>query len=80
MNHIQQGRRKFVQTGVLGFCTALFAGFPKNIFANSNSNIDKGIVVRENEGKLLLVLAVSFKQFRERLQLILLSLIVMEAV
>jgi quercetin dioxygenase-like cupin family protein len=50
MKHIQQGRRKFVQSGVLGFCTALFAGFPKIIFAKSTSNNDKGIVVRENEG------------------------------
>ena len=50
MNLIQQPRRKFLQTGVVGFCTALFAGLPKISFAKSTSNNDKGIVVREAEG------------------------------
>jgi mannose-6-phosphate isomerase-like protein (cupin superfamily) len=50
MAHIQQPRRKFLQTGVIGFCTAFFAGLPKISFGKSNSNIDKGIVVHENEG------------------------------
>jgi len=50
MNLIQQHRRKFLKTGVLGFCTALFASLPKISFAKSNSNSDKGIVVHENEG------------------------------
>ena len=50
MIHIQQPRRKFLQTGVIGFCTAFFAGLPKISFGKSHSNIDKGIVVHENEG------------------------------
>jgi len=50
MNRIQQPRRKFLQTGVIGFCTALFAGLPKISFAKSTSNNDKGIVVHEDEG------------------------------
>ena len=54
MNSIQQPRRKFLQTGVVGFCTAFFAGIPKISFGKSGSTIDKGIVVRENEGTHLL--------------------------
>ena len=50
MNHIQQPRRKFLQTGIAGFCTALFASLPKISFAKFRSNNDKGIVVREDEG------------------------------
>ena len=50
MNLIQQPRRKFLQTGVAGFCTAVFAGLPKISFAKSASNIDKGIVVHKDEG------------------------------
>ena len=50
MSHIQQPRRKFLQTGVLGFCTAFLAGLPKISFGKSYSNTDKGIVVREDEG------------------------------
>lgn len=50
MNIIQQPRRKFLQTGVVGFCAALFAGLPKISFAKSKSTGDKGIVVREDEG------------------------------
>ncbi len=50
MTHIQQPRRKFLQTGVVGFCTAFFADLPKIGFAKSVSNINKGIVVRESEG------------------------------
>ena len=46
----RQGRRRFLQTGVLGFATALFAGIPKISFAKSISNNRKGIVVREDEG------------------------------
>ena len=44
----QHPRRKFLQTGFLGFCTAIFATLPKISFANFNTK--KGIVVRENEG------------------------------
>jgi quercetin dioxygenase-like cupin family protein len=54
MNQIEKGRRKFVQTGVLGFCTALFSGLPKISFAKSTLDKSKGIVVRENEGIHLL--------------------------
>ena len=50
MNHIQQPRRKFLQTGVAGFCTALFSSLPKISFAKSYSSNDKGIVVHEDEG------------------------------
>lgn len=50
MNPIQRGRRRFVQTGLLGFCTVFFASLPKTSFAKSTSDNDKGIVVRENEG------------------------------
>ena len=50
MNHIQQPRRKFLQTGIAGCCTALFASLPKISFAKSGSNSGKGIVVHEDEG------------------------------
>lgn len=48
MASIPQPRRKFLQTGLLGFSAAFFASLPKISFAKSNTN--KGIVVRENEG------------------------------
>lgn len=54
MNHIQQPRRKFVQTGVVGFCTALFASLPKISFAKSATNNGKGIIIREDEGEHIL--------------------------
>ena len=54
MNQIEQPRRKFLQTGVVGFCIALFAGLPKISFAKSTSNNDKGIVVHEDEGEHIL--------------------------
>jgi Mannose-6-phosphate isomerase len=50
MNHIQEPRRKFLLTGLAGFCTALFANLPKVSFAKSNYNNDKGIIVHEDEG------------------------------
>lgn len=50
MKHIQQPRRKFLLTGVVGFCTALFAGLPKISFAKSYSTNSKGIIVHEDEG------------------------------
>ena len=53
MNFFQQPRRKFIQTGILGFCSALFAGLPKISFAKT-PHIDAGFVVRENEGIHLL--------------------------
>ena len=54
MNHIQQPRRKFLLTGLTGFCTALFANLPKISFAKSFHNNDKGIVVRDDEGTHIL--------------------------
>ena len=54
MNHIQQPRRKFLLTGVAGFCTALFASLPKISFAKSASDNGKGIIVREDEGEHIL--------------------------
>ena len=54
MDQTQKGRRKFVQAGVLSFCTALFAGLPKISFGSSASNSDKGIVVHANEGTHIL--------------------------
>jgi len=54
MNLIQQRRRKFLQTGVAGFCAAIFASLPKISFGKSYSGTDKGIVVREDEGIHLL--------------------------
>lgn len=50
MPPIQQRRRTFLQTGVVGFFTALFSSLPKISFADSNPNQDKGIVVRAEEG------------------------------
>jgi len=50
MNHFQQPRRTFLQTGIAGFCTALFAALPKISFAKPNSTDGKGIVVHEDEG------------------------------
>jgi mannose-6-phosphate isomerase-like protein (cupin superfamily) len=50
MNPVQQPRRKFIHTGIAGFCTALFAGLPKISFSKPAPNNDKGIVVREDEG------------------------------
>lgn len=50
MNPIQQPRRKFLETGIAGFCAALFAGLPKVSLAQSGSDTDKGIVVHEDEG------------------------------
>jgi len=50
MAHTQQLRRKFLQTGIAGFCTALFASLPKISFGKSYSSNDKGLVIREHEG------------------------------
>src|SRR5215203_1240866 len=50
MNVFPQPRRTFLRTGVLGFCTAVFAGIPKINFARTISDKSKGIVVREEEG------------------------------
>lgn len=50
MNQIEQPRRKFLQTGVVGFCIALFTGLPKISFGKSAYDNEKGIVVHEDEG------------------------------
>ena len=50
MNSIVKPRRKFLRTGVAGFCAALFAGLPTISFAKSALNKEKGIIVREKEG------------------------------
>lgn len=54
MKNIQQPRRKFLLTGLAGFCTALFANLPKISFAKPYNTNDKGIIVRENEGTHIL--------------------------
>lgn len=54
MNHIQQARRKFLQSGIAGFIATLFVSLPKISFAQSNSVNDKGIVVHEAEGMHIL--------------------------
>ena len=50
MNLIQPPRRSFLRAGIVGFCTAVFAGIPKINFAKTASDKNKGIVVREDEG------------------------------
>src|SRR6478736_1334079 len=54
MSHIQQPRRKFLQSGIVGFSTALFTGLPKINLAKPAYNKGLGIVVREDEGKHIL--------------------------
>jgi mannose-6-phosphate isomerase-like protein (cupin superfamily) len=54
MKEVQQHRRKFLWTGLGGFCAAVLAHLPQFVIARSSSKIDKGIVVRENEGTHLL--------------------------
>jgi mannose-6-phosphate isomerase-like protein (cupin superfamily) len=53
MSHTHQQRRTFLQTGAVGFFTAVFASLPKINFAGPTSK-DKGIVVHESEGEHLL--------------------------
>jgi mannose-6-phosphate isomerase-like protein (cupin superfamily) len=50
MTAFQQPRRKFLRTGVMGLLTAAFAAVPKIGFSRSDSNPEKGIVVRASEG------------------------------
>jgi mannose-6-phosphate isomerase-like protein (cupin superfamily) len=54
MVHFQHPRRKFIQTGIGGFCLALFANVPKISFAKTVSVARKGIIVREEDGVHLL--------------------------
>ena len=49
MNQIEHPRRKFLRTGIAGFCIAFFAGLPKISFAKSTNN-KEGIIVHEDEG------------------------------
>jgi mannose-6-phosphate isomerase-like protein (cupin superfamily) len=50
---MSQPRRTFLQTGVVGFLSAIFASLPKINFAQATSK-NKGIVVHESEGEHLL--------------------------
>ena len=50
MSILKQPRRRFLRTGIVGFCTALFAGLPKISFAKTSSDKNKGIIVHEDEG------------------------------
>ena len=50
MNHIEKPRRKFLQSGAIGFCIALFAGLPKISLAKPDYHPGKGFVVHEDEG------------------------------
>jgi mannose-6-phosphate isomerase-like protein (cupin superfamily) len=54
MNPFQQHRRSFLHSGVVGFCTAVFAGLPKISFGKIAPNNDKGIIVHEAEGTHIL--------------------------
>ncbi|HTE27168.1 cupin domain-containing protein [Flavitalea sp.] len=54
MNIIQQHRRKFLQTGTVGFFTALFTGLTKISYAKLLSPRVKGIVVHADEGTHIL--------------------------
>lgn len=54
MNLIQQHRRKFLQTGIVGFITAIFTGMAKTSYAKTLSRVDKGIVVHADEGTHIL--------------------------
>ena len=51
MKNIQKARRKFLQIASTGFFTTLFAGFPKINQAQSVTDNDKGIIVKEDEGE-----------------------------
>ena len=50
MNQIQQPRRKFLQTGIIGLFISLFTGLPKISFGKYVYENGKGIVVHEEEG------------------------------
>jgi mannose-6-phosphate isomerase-like protein (cupin superfamily) len=54
MKHIKAARRKFIQLGITGFVTALFAGLPKIGFSKSVQDNIKGVVVHEDEGQHIL--------------------------
>ena len=50
MNNTKLPRRKFLETGVAGFCIAFFASLPKISFGKPVTNNAKGFVVHEEEG------------------------------
>ena len=50
MNLFRHPRREFLNTGIVGFCTAVFAGLPKISFSKTGGSTDKGFVVHEDEG------------------------------
>jgi quercetin dioxygenase-like cupin family protein len=54
MKHVQQFRRKFIQLGITGFCTTLFASLPKIGVSQPPSSNAKGVVVHEHEGEHIL--------------------------
>jgi quercetin dioxygenase-like cupin family protein len=54
MNDIQQPRRKFLRTGLIGFCTAFIAGLPKAGFSGLHYSNPGGIVVQADEGEHIL--------------------------
>ena len=54
MSLIHQHRRKFLQTGIVGFITTLFTGLFKTSYGKSLPSVDKGIVVHAGEGTHIL--------------------------
>ena len=54
MKPTQQPRRRFLFTGLAGFCAAVLAQFPTISFAKSYNNSGRGIIVHEDEGIHLL--------------------------
>jgi hypothetical protein len=50
MENIDEPRRKFLQTGIIGVITAAFGSLTRNSFAQSVSDNHNGIIVREDEG------------------------------
>jgi mannose-6-phosphate isomerase-like protein (cupin superfamily) len=54
MNNAQRPRRKFLLAGIAGLGTTLVASLPRISFARPRDTEGKGIVVRENEGTLIL--------------------------
>lgn len=54
MNFFSRPRRRFIQTGFAGFCSAIFAGLPTIGSAKTITHINKGFVVHAHEGTHLL--------------------------
>jgi len=49
MFHLKQPRRTFLQIGATGVFTAILSSLPKISFTQSAPDIDKGIVVYEDD-------------------------------